>query len=112
MGELKRDLILIIMMEKMSKTKIVQMLKDHKPDLEKYDVKKLGLFGSFLHGEEKRGSDIDLLVSFNKPKGLIDYMRLKFMLEKLLKKKIDLVMEKALKPGMKYVKKEAVYAIG
>lgn len=71
-------------------------------------MKKIGLFGSFLKGKQNKKSDVDIIVKFDKAT-FDNYMDLKFLLEKLFRKKVDLVTEKSLKPALKYVKKEAIY---
>jgi len=91
--------------------KIVATLAVNKSELRSYGVKRIGLFGSYLKGTAGRKSDIDFLVSFNKV-SFDNYMDLKFFLEKIFGRKVDLVMVKALKPGMAYVKKEALYVAG
>ncbi|MBU0469920.1 MAG: nucleotidyltransferase family protein [Nanoarchaeota archaeon] len=94
---------------KLTQKSIIKELEAHKEDICKYDVKKIALFGSYLKGKQHQKSDIDFLVSFSKP-SFDNYMELKFLLEKIFKKKIDLVTEKSLKPALKYVKEEAIYA--
>ena len=91
--------------------KIVATIQAHKEELRDLEVKRLGLFGSFLKGNPKRGSDLDFLVAFRKP-SFDNYMGLKFLLEKIFRKKVDLVTERSLKPDFKYVKKEALYVSG
>lgn len=78
----------------------------------KYGVKKIGVFGSFARGEGKEGSDIDVLVEFKKGSKTFDnYMDLKFFLEDLFHKKIDLVTVEALRPQLKDdILREVVYA--
>lgn len=90
--------------------KIINTIERHRNDLAKFDVKKIGLFGSFSKHPDK-SSDIDFLVEFKKP-SFDNYMGLKFKLEKLFNRKVDLVIEKELKPALKYVKKETIYAKG
>ena len=93
---------------KLSAKEIVGTLEKHELELKKYGVKKIGLFGSYLKGEENRRSDIDILVQFDKA-SFDNYIELKFFLEKLFKRKVDLVIERSLKPALRYVKKEAIY---
>jgi len=95
--------------ENLSAKEIVLTLNKHKDELRKYKVKKIGLFGSFLKNNQNKKSDVDLLVEFDKTT-FDDYMDLKLFLEKLFKRKVDLVVEKNLKPALRYVKKEAIYA--
>jgi hypothetical protein len=101
----------ISMKRMLTPNKIVQTLEEHKGEIRKYEVKQLGLFGSVLKGREKKGSDLDFLVSFRKAT-FDNYMELKFFLERLFHRKVDLVMESSLKPALKYVKEEALYVRG
>ena len=61
------------------------------PILKKYNVKKAGIFGSYVRGEQKKNSDVDLLVEVDKKVSLIGFIRLKNILEKAVKRKVDLV---------------------
>lgn len=77
---------------------------------ERYGVKELGIFGSYLHGEQKTKSDLDLMVEFEEPIGLFDFIRLENELTRLTGIKVDLVVKDALKPRIKdRVIKEALY---
>ena len=66
------------------------------------------MFGSFAKGKQHKKSDIDILVSF-KNINLDNYENLLYLLEKVFKRKIDLIIEKDLHPAFSYVKKEAKY---
>jgi len=63
-----------------------------------YKVKEIGVFGSFARGEQKKKSDVDILVEFIKPVGFIEFLKLEEYLGKLLGTKVDLVTRGALKP--------------
>ncbi len=77
---------------------IKRTLMQHKAELrEKFKVKTIGVFGSYVRGEQKRGSDVDVLVEFEEPIGLFEFMDLEEHLSKLLVVKVDLVSKKALK---------------
>ena len=77
---------------------------------EKYNVDKIGIFGSYIRGEESKESDIDILVDFENPIGG-EFIDLKEFLEEILNKKVDLVTVKALKPRLREnILKEVVYA--
>ncbi len=91
--------------------KIEKMLKRYKPFLKKrFKVKEIGIFGSYVTGEESKESDIDILVEFYEPIGW-EFFDLKEFLEKVLDKGVDLVTVKALKPQLKdKILKEVVYA--
>ena len=64
----------------------------------RFKVKTIGVFGSYVRGEQKRQSDVDLLVEFEEPVGLFEFMDLEMYLTDLLGVKVDLVSKKALKP--------------
>lgn len=91
--------------------KIKQKIKQHKKELEeKYKVKEIGVFGSCVRGEERKNSDIDILVEFLEPVGLFEFMDLEEYLEDLLGGKVDLVSKKALKPRIgQHILKEVMY---
>jgi predicted nucleotidyltransferase len=90
---------------------IKEILKSHKKELEsKYGVKEIGIFGSYVKEEQKETSDVDILVEFEKPLGLLEFVGLKNHLSDLLGLNVDLVMRKALKPTIgKRVLGEVVY---
>lgn len=78
---------------------IKEIIGKHKAEIcEKYHVSEIGVFGSYTHEEQRDDSDIDILVSFEKPIGFIKFMRLEFYLSELLDKKVDLVTKGSLKP--------------
>jgi predicted nucleotidyltransferase len=58
---------------------------------EKYNVKDISLFGSFVRGEQKESSDLDILVSFTEPVSLLDIAKLEVYLSELIGIKIDIV---------------------
>ena len=79
---------------------------------QKFGVRRIGLFGSFARGEEREYSDLDVLVVFEEGQKTFDnYMDLKFYLEDLFGREVDLVTERALKPQLKdIIMKEVMYA--
>lgn len=95
----------------MSRQEILQILRQARPVLEsRYAVERLGLFGSYLRGEETRSSDIDLLVSFRREVDLFEFVDLKEFLQEHLHHKVDLVMDSALKPAIgKRIRAEVLY---
>lgn len=86
-------------------------LRRLKPSVsEKYRVKQLGIFGSYLRGEQHKNSDLDLLVEFSEPVGLFDFIRLEDFLSEELGIKVDLVVKDALKKRIKdKILNEALY---
>ena len=93
---------------------IIKKLENNIDKTKMYGVKKIGLFGSYTKNEQKTGSDIDILVEFERGKKVFDnYMDLKFFLEDLFSCKVDLVMVDALKPDLKsYILGSVRYAAG
>ena len=89
---------------------IIMKLRENKHVLkEKYKVKTLGVFGSYVRGEQKEGSDLDILVEFQEPVGLFKFMELEEFLGKNTGVKVDLVSRKALKPRIgKYILEEVI----
>ena len=90
---------------------IKRKLTELKPKLkEKFKVESIGLFGSYVRGEQKRESDLDILVEFSEPIGFFDFLKLEEFLSKELDVKVDLVMRKSLKNRIKErIIKEAIY---
>ncbi len=86
-------------------------LSKHKEELiQKYNIKEIGIFGSFVKGEQKNKSDIDILVEFNELPDIFLLIDLEDYLRKLLHKKVDLVRKEAIRPELKdVVSKEAIY---
>ncbi len=74
----------------LTRKEIIKTLKEHRAVLKKYDVKKIGLFGSYVKGEQKEDSDIDFLVEFKKP-SFDNFMNLIFYLENLFGTKVDIL---------------------
>ncbi len=90
---------------------IEKIIAENKPLLEReFKVKEIGVFGSYLSGEQKKRSDLDILVEFSEPVGLFHFIRLEDFLTELIGVKIDLVMKSALKPRIKdRILKETLY---
>ncbi len=88
----------------------LKILRNHFQEItDLYKVKYLGIFGSFIRSEQKNHSDLDVLVAFNKPPSLFQYIHLESYLSELLQVKVDLVMKEALKPTIgKQILKEVV----
>lgn len=91
---------------------ILKIIQEHLPELQRFGVRRLGLFGSAARGEAGPGSDLDFLVEFEK-KSFDAYMDLKFYLEDLFGCPIDLVLADAIKPRLReHIIQELVYAKG
>ena len=63
-----------------------------------YKVKEIGIFGSFARGEQKDTGDLDLLIDFEEPIGLIQYAGLQNYLSDKIGVQVDLVTKSGLKP--------------
>ena len=87
------------MLRNESLDEIMSILRQALPDLsQKYRVESLGVFGSHVRAEQRRESDLDLLVTFTEDPGLLEFIELENYLSDLLDLKVDLVMKSALKP--------------
>ncbi len=75
-------------------------IRRHLPELrERYSVASLGMFGSYVRGEQRPGSDLDLLVEFSNPNlSLIKMIEMENYLTDLLGVKVDVVEKSGLKP--------------
>ena len=81
---------------------VMEILNYLKPYLkEKYKVEILGIFGSFVRGEAKETSDIDILVEFEKGATLFELVGLSLFLEEKLGRKVDVVPKRALREELK-----------
>ena len=88
---------------------ILRALREHEDLLRKYSVKRIGLFGSYARGQQKRGSDVDLLVDFERPT-YDNFIELNFSLERLLRRKVGLVTSRSLNPRIKpFVENEVAW---
>ena len=89
---------------------IKQTLESQKEYLkEKYKIKEIGIFGSYIRGEQKKKSDLDILVEFEEAPGLFTFMEIENYLSEILNAKVDLVMKDALKPVIgRFILKEVI----
>lgn len=94
----------------MKKRDVLRILKKQRKELEEhFNVASLSLFGSVARDEADADSDVDLLVEFNKPVGLFQFIELQQRLEELLGCKVDLGTSRSLKPRIKdHVLQEAI----
>jgi predicted nucleotidyltransferase len=77
---------------------------------QKYNIKRLGVFGSFVRGENKKKSDIDILVEFNELPDIFLLIDLEDYLKRLLRRKVDLVRKEAIRPHLRdFILKETMY---
>jgi hypothetical protein len=94
-----------------NKEDIIQIIKNLHNELKRYKVREIGIFGSVVRDEQKRSSDIDVLVDFEDNADLFDLVGLGLFLEERLGSKVDVVPRKALRSELKdTVLKEVVPA--
>lgn len=68
-----------------------------------FGVRRVSLFGSVARGEDSPESDIDILVQFKKPVGLLTLARLRRILSQKLGRKVDLLTEGAINPLIRQI---------
>jgi len=90
---------------------IKTVLKQHKSELQdRFSVKEIGVFGSYVKNGQRNRSDLDILVEFTVVPGFFQFIELENHLGKILGIKIDLVMKSALKPVIgRHILNEVVY---
>lgn len=71
------------------------------PILRRYGAIRAGLFGSYVRGEIKEDSDIDILVEIEKDISLLDFVGMKLEIEEVLGREVDLVEYNTIKPLLK-----------
>ena len=78
---------------------IKKVLQKHREEFrEQYGLKEIGIFGSYVKGEQKEKSDIDMLIELEKPIGFVRFMKLENALSQPLGVRVEMVTRKALKP--------------
>jgi len=94
-----------------NKDEILNKLKELKPVLENdYNITEVGLFGSYVRGEENTDSDIDILIDYKEDTSLFILGGLQYMLSSLFGKKVDIVMKKTLQRRIgKQILSEVIY---
>lgn len=81
---------------------IKEILKKQKPAIrERYSVSKIGVFGSYVRGEQKRKSDVDILVEFEKPISLLKLVNLENFLTDSIGIKVDVVAKEDIRQELK-----------
>jgi predicted nucleotidyltransferase len=92
---------------------IKEILKEHKEEVSrKYKVSEIGIFGSFVRGEQKKRSDLDILVEFDEENipSILKLIEMERYLQRLLRKKVDLIMKSGIRPELKdIILKEVIY---
>jgi len=95
----------------MTKNEILKTLKELKPFLQKYNIKEIGLFGSYVKNQNNQKSDIDIIFDSDfknfKP-DFMDILKIKHLLEDKFNTKVDLVPKKGLKI-QQFIEKDIIY---
>lgn len=94
----------------LSSSETLALLRAHKPELvERFGVVELSLFGSAAWDALGPDSDVDILVSFDRPANPECFFGVQFYIEDLLGRPVDLVTDKALRPELRpYIEAHAV----
>ena len=95
----------------MNRQAILERLNAEAPGLRrKYGVKSLAVFGSMARGDDREGSDVDILVTFEHKATFDNFMGLKLDLEELIGRPVDLLTPRSLRPDMQAeIEKEAIH---
>ncbi len=76
----------------------------------KYKINRLGIFGSYVRGEQKNKSDLDILIDYEETPSLITLIEIENLLSELLGIKVDLVTHIGIKPQLRsYILEEVIY---
>ncbi len=99
--------------EELTSDGIMELLCKHTGEMKsRFSVRRIGLFGSYSQRKSRVKSDIDILVELSEPT-FDNYMDLKFFLEELLNREVDLVMAETLKRRLRpRILREVIYAEG
>jgi len=100
---------MVVSMAKLDSIK--KIINDHRQELkERFKITEIGIFGSYVRGEQKRRSDIDILVEFGEPVSLLDLVGAENYISDLIRTKVDLVPKKDVRPELKErILNEVVY---
>lgn len=96
---------------KRTKKEIIEIFRQHQKDIrERFKVKEIGLFGSYVRDEQVEKSDVDVLVEFEEPVSLLWLVKVENYLTELLGIKVDLVPKRDVRPELKkQILKQAAY---
>ena len=87
-------------------------LTEYKPILrDKYHISDLGIFGSYVRGEQTQESDLDVLIDYDKPPDLFTLVEIEQNLSEMLDIKVDLITRKGIKPQLLFQVLEVILLI-
>ena len=93
----------------MIKEKVLRLLREHLEEIRGFNIQKISIFGSVARNQEGPQSDIDILIKFDGPPSYDLYMDLKFFLEDLLGRKVDLITEDGIRTEIReFVEKDLI----
>lgn len=96
----------------MQRQAVLEIITNHATPIKDFGIKSLMLFGSVARNEANADSDVDLLVEFDRPVGLLTFIRLKRSLEEIFNTSVDLGAPDSLKPSLRTtVNPEAIRAL-
>jgi predicted nucleotidyltransferase len=87
------------------------VIEQHRPELKsQFHVDKIGVFGSYARGDQKKRSDVDFLVTFDEAISLFDRVDLNIYLQELMGRRVDVIPHSNLRPELsEYVLKDLIY---
>jgi len=96
----------------MTRDEVLERLEENREIIRGFGVRRLGIFGSYARDEQQETSDMDFLVEFESAT-FDNYFDLKFFLEDLFARRVDLVVSDTIKPRIRAsILEEAIYAQG
>lgn len=92
----------------LSSEEILKKLEEKRDEIKRFGVKRIGLFGSYVRGEQREDSDVDIVVEFEEGKATLEnFLNLAEYLEKLIGKKVDLITKEGIRSiRIHYIRKE------
>jgi hypothetical protein len=93
----------------MGRDEVLRVLRDHLPEIDAFGVHSMSVFGSVARDEARLDSDVDILVEFDGPLTYRRYCELRFYIEDLLGRRVDLVTTDGLRPRVRpFVERDAI----
>jgi len=94
-----------------TKEDILQLIRENQAKIRSFGVRRIGLFGSFVRGEQRPSSDVDLLVEFEPRRKTFDHFMELAFLEEALQRRVEVVTTEALSPHLRpHILAEVEYA--
>jgi predicted nucleotidyltransferase len=89
---------------------IKDIIRRHRTELKsQFHVERIGVFGSFARGTQHKQSDVDFLVTFDRPVSLLDHAGLNLYLQEIVGREVDVISRDSLRPELReFVHRELV----